>query len=341
MEMNRASKAIHIDDQSQVGEARREAVALAGAVGFQETDASKIAIAVTEAASNILKHGGGGEILLRAIQAGVEMLAIDKGTGIANLEKSLHDGHSTAGTQGIGLGAISRLASVFDIYTATGLGTAIMARFYSSDRSPLHGMQPDSVLEIGVAEGPYPGEDASGDGWGFAGPCIFLADGLGHGFQAAKAAEAAVAAFQDNWRLPARDAIEAVHFALRSTRGAAVALASFEVDSRLVRFCGLGNISGAILTDGTSRSMVSHNGTAGHEIHRIAHFDYPWPEGALTILHTDGISAKWNMQSYPGLVNRDPSLIAAVLYRDFRRQRDDATVLVVKARPQLPTGGAC
>jgi hypothetical protein len=47
-------------------------------------------------------------------------------------------------------------------------------------------------------------------------------------------------------------------------------------------------------------------------------------------MHSDGLSSRWTLESYPGLKQRDSTLIAAVLYRDFGRSRDDATVLVVK-----------
>ena len=111
-----------IGDESGVGGARRAAMALAGAAGFNEVDAGKVAIAVTEAATNVLKHAGGGEILLRTTEAGVEMLAIDKGPGIADLPEALRDGQSSSGTAGIGLGAISRLARIFRCLYRRGVG---------------------------------------------------------------------------------------------------------------------------------------------------------------------------------------------------------------------------
>jgi anti-sigma regulatory factor (Ser/Thr protein kinase) len=332
MAMNRQSRAIPVTEQSQIGEARRAAVSMAAAAGLGEAEAGKLAITVTEAATNILKHGGGGEILLRSLDDGIEMLAIDRGPGIANLAQAFEDGHSTAGTQGTGLGAISRLATMADIYTGPKLGTALLARFQppGKARQPA---QPDLQLEFGVAQGPFPGERVCGDAWACAGSCLFLADGLGHGEQAAAAAEAAVEAFAENRRLSVSDTIEAVHVALRGTRGAAVALACLDTAARVVRFCGLGNISAVVVAGGVTRNMVSQYGTGGYAAHRIAQYEYALPAGALVILHSDGLSAKWDLQSYPGLDSRDPSLIASVLYRDSRRARDDATILVARERP--------
>ena len=328
--MNGISHISPIADESAVGEARRAALAMASNAGFSETDAGKVAIAVTEAASNVLRHGKGGEILLRPMGNGIEMLAIDKGPGIANLGDAMEDGRSTAGSAGIGLGAIARLASFFDLYTSEGIGTVLAARFHPLE-IPEPGARPAEGLDVGVAQSPYPGELACGDAWAMEGNRVLVADGLGHGFAAAQAAQAAVEVFAGNWERPVRDIVEAAHLALKPTRGAALAIAEADPDSRKVRFCGLGNISGTIVADGISRGMVSHNGTAGHEIHRIDQFEYAWPEGALLVMHSDGISAKWDLAAYPGLADRHPSLIAAIIYRDFRRQRDDATVVVVKA----------
>ena len=339
MAINRVSNISRISDRTGVGEARRTAIAMAEAAGFNETDAGKLAIAVSEAAANVLHHGKGGEILLRPVGAGIEMLAIDQGPGIANLQDALKDGQSSVGSAGIGLGAIARLASVFDIYTAAGMGTALVAQFHSSQRQRPGG-EPAAALEAGVAQSPYPGETECGDAWAMDGNRLLVADGLGHGTLAAQAAAAAVQTFENSRRLSVRDTVEAIHRALRSTRGAAVGIAEADVIKRTVLFCGLGNISGTIASGAAIHGMVSHNGTAGHVVDRIKDFEYAWPDGALLVLHTDGISAKWDLQAYPGLALRRPALVAAVLYRDFRRLRDDATIVVAGVRPQAAKGGA-
>jgi hypothetical protein len=47
-------------------------------------------------------------------------------------------------------------------------------------------------------------------------------------------------------------------------------------------------------------------------------------------MHSDGLGTQWRLERYPGLIQKHPSLIAGVLYRDFNRERDDVTVLVAK-----------
>ena len=82
--------------------------------------------------------------------------------------------------------------------------------------------------------------------------------------------------------------------------------------------------------------MLSHNGILGHQVRKFAQFSYPFPRGALYIAHSDGLAARWDLGAYPGLESRHPALIAAVLFRDYERGRDDATVVAVRNPAQPP-----
>jgi hypothetical protein len=123
--------------------------------------------------------------------------------------------------------------------------------------------------------------------------------------------------------------LERLHEGLRSTRGAAVAATQLDLERRVVSFAGIGNVSGTILNH-TRRSLASYNGILGHEVRRVRQFEYPWPDEALLVLHTDGLISHWSLDAYPGLSARHPSLIAGILYRDFKRDRDDVTVVVAR-----------
>jgi hypothetical protein len=125
--------------------------------------------------------------------------------------------------------------------------------------------------------------------------------------------------------------MHALHGALRSTRGAAVALAVVDLRSQTLRFVGVGNLAGYIFSGEESRSLVSHNGTVGHSLHKVQEFGYPFPPGSLLVMHSDGLATRWQLNAYAGLVSHHPSLIAGVLYRDFNRGRDDVTVLAARA----------
>lgn len=329
-----------IDDASQIGEARRSASGIAAAAGLSEVEAGKFAIIVAEAATNISKHATRGEILLRSTaDAGrvADLIAIDSGPGIRDLHQALRDGYSTAGSSGTGLGAIARLASAFDVFTAGGSGTVIAARVAAS-----HGGAVSSLpaFEIGVARAAKRGESECGDDWGMVvdearGRAILtVADGLGHGIAAAEASRRAVELAAEYADDPPGRIVMGVHQGLRSTRGAAVAVAELNANAPTLRFAGLGNISAVIIGPRESKSLVSHNGTAGHEMRKIQEFPYDWPEDALLVMHSDGVSARWDMARYPGLLLRHPSVVAGVIYRDFSRGRDDATVVVVRRTPR-------
>jgi anti-sigma regulatory factor (Ser/Thr protein kinase) len=326
---------IAIADQSQIAASRRSAEALARGLGFDEVRAGRLALVATEMASNILKHATHGDLRVTRFAdgtgSGVEVLAMDKGPGIGDVARSLIDGYSTTGTQGTGLGAIRRQADIFDIYSRPGAGTVVMARILGEESAPT---SVPADCELGIILTPYPGEVECGDSWAFGVksgvPSLFAVDGSGHGPHAASAARGAVEAFEKSDQMDSIRVMETIHRALAPTRGAAIAVARVDRPARLVRFSGIGNISAALVSDGATKRMVSLNGTAGHVAPRVREFTYPLSGTATVILHSDGVSAKWDLASYPGLASCRPSVIAGVLSRDFQRTNDDALVAVLR-----------
>jgi anti-sigma regulatory factor (Ser/Thr protein kinase) len=321
-----------VDEPSQIGEARRRVLDLAASTGLDAELQGRLALVVNELGSNLVKHGRGGQLLVRAIGASVEVLAIDRGEGMADIAECFRDGYSTAGSPGNGLGAVQRLASLVDVYTMRPGGTAIVARVSANVR---HGDRP-VALEVGTVTVPKTGEEVCGDGFAVADdqelPSLMVVDGLGHGLGAADAARLAVRVFEAAPGLPPGAQIEAIHDALRGSRGAAVSVARIDRTRGVVTYSGLGNVAGTIVADGTSRHMVSANGTAGHDAGRIHEFTYPWSDQAMLVMHSDGLASRWQIERYPGLPGRHPSLLAGVLYRDWSRGRDDVTVVAARLR---------
>lgn len=328
------SVACDVSDTTQVGEARRAAAQLAKDHGLSEAAAGKAGVILTELATNLVKHAGGGHILLRRLghgrRAGMEILAVDNGPGMGDVAACFRDGYSTAGTPGTGLGSVARLADRWDIYSAAGAGTVIVAQVGKEEGEA-------GQLETGAICIPMKGEVECGDAWAHLwNPTrerVVLADGLGHGPQAAEAAAEAARIFREKEGHALPDVMQGMHNGLKKTRGAAVALAEIDLERGLVRFVSVGNVAGVIVQNAKTRSMVSANGTVGHELRKVQEFQYPWPPDALLVMSSDGLSNRWEFGRYPGLGMRRPSVIAGVLWRDHTRGRDDATIFVARKRP--------
>ena len=382
--------AFAITDASSVAVARRGALDAARRVGLNEVDSGRVALVITEAATNILKHAGQGEILVRplfatdsgkdlsqvpagrrnaASAAAVELIALDNGVGIADLNAAFKDGYSSTETSGTGLGAMRRLSDDLAIYSQVGFGTAIrlivQVRLTHAERSmdvpdeqhastsPRWGdRNPPDEIDVGSIGVPYPGEEVCGDAWSLqsdaTGVSLLVVDGLGHGPLARQAAAEAVNVFQSQPDRSPGDLLELMHRALGSTRGAAAAVARIDFKTRRVVFAGIGNIAASVSgMDPTSadkpgygalhpnhsrstRQLASHNGIVGHGMRKSQEFTVPWLEEGTLIMHSDGLATRWDLSKYPGLSNQRAALIASVLYRDFSRRNDDATVVVVK-----------
>lgn len=329
MEVTR--QVVRVGERSQAGDARRVAMSIAHKIGFDDSDAGRVGLVVTEAATNLVKHAKDGEIVLAGIRENgsrvLRILAMDQGPGIRSLEECLRDGFSSVGSLGTGLGAIQRSSSEFDIYTGAN-GTIVYSMISNDEpkRSP--------VLTGSVCA-PHPGESACGDGFvivhGSPVTSVLLVDGLGHGPRAAEAAEAAMASFRTHPGDSPAYALERMQALLRPTRGAAVAVARLDRGTRVARFSGIGNIAGVVLGETeTGRHVVSDHGIVGQTSRPPREYDYPLPPRFAVVLHSDGIAARWKLEAYPGLMQRHPMLVAGVLFRDFRRPNDDATVVVLR-----------
>ncbi|MET0856332.1 MAG: ATP-binding SpoIIE family protein phosphatase [Telluria sp.] len=322
---------IAITHSSDIAAARRAGQRMAGAIGLDAVRAGRLALLISEAATNLLKHAGDGRVFLSEVRSGsvrgIDVLAFDSGPGIGNLAYALRDGVSSAGTAGTGLGAMRRLADEFDAYAPRDKGAVFFMRIWN-------GTPAAAPISIGALCVPIAGEDESGDAWAIAhgrrGISLMAVDGLGHGPDAAAAAHAALAALAARPDLAPGQQIDACHQALRATRGAALAVAQLDYDDAELRFAGIGNISACIIDGSNRKQMVSHNGIVGHNMRKVQEFVHPCAPGVLIVMHSDGISTQWDLASYPGLAACNPALIAAVLLRDFGRARDDASVLVVR-----------
>ncbi|MFJ9523399.1 SpoIIE family protein phosphatase [Kitasatospora sp. NPDC101801] len=379
--------------------ARAAATALARSIGLDERRTAEVALGVTEAATNLRRHAVDGALLLRVVRseaaAAVEFLAVDAGPGIADLSRAMTDGASSAGTLGIGMGAIARLADDFDIYSLPGRGTAMSARFWGAGRRPAPGPGP---LVTGLTR-PISGEDVCGDIWAVrvpappAGPgtvtgssarraepavldwaaltaaarpgadttaatgirptaaaprradettpppaeaagaedtLVMLCDGLGHGPLAALASKAATEAFAATRHSDPLAVLQDLHRALRGTRGAAVAVAHLSPAERRVRLCGVGNVSAYVVDHDVRRALLSTPGIVGHHLGNPRATELPLPPGGALVMHSDGLSERWNPADFPGLWHHEPLVAAGQLLREAGHRRDDVGIVVAR-----------
>lgn len=336
---------VPVEDPSQVPLARALAVRAAGLAGLSPQEVDAVALVATELAENLHRHAVGGELVLvprRAQPAardeapGLWVLALDRGPGVERFSRCLVDGYSTGGTLGTGLGAARRMAASFDAVSEPGRGTVVAAGF-GAGAVDAAGIGWD-VAGLGF---PLGTESVNGDGWSLARRgsrlVVLLADGLGHGPDAALASSTAASALPALTDLDPAPLLLAVHERLRGTRGAAVTVAVTDLDALRgggpVTGVGLGNVSLLVAgPDGGSHRTATSHGTAGAGArvkprpHVLA-----LPAGGTLVLHTDGLTSRWDLTGRAELLRHGALLVCAALWRDHARGSDDSMVVVAKA----------
>jgi anti-sigma regulatory factor (Ser/Thr protein kinase) len=338
----RVSVRFPVADQVQIGALRLRAAALGRAHGLDADAVTRLGLVVTALAANIVRHARQGDIVLRPVgehETGcIEVLALDKGPGIADMTRAMREGAlaSSGDRRESGFATIRRLADLFDIHSHPGRGTAVLTHVGSREGKDAAERCSASVVHqcLGVVSVPLKGEDECGDDWTVSvadGRAVaLLVDGLGHGPGAAVAALAALSAFPAVASRKPELMLATMHDALHHTRGAALSVTVIDRTRRTASFCGVGNVDGRVITRETNRQLMPQSGIVGHAMPRLQASEVPWPLDACLIMHSDGISSRWRTDQYPGLLARHPALIAGVIFRDCARDRDDATVLVLR-----------
>lgn len=329
MEVN-ATEAFDLDHEAHIGAVRRRLATLAASAGLNETRVGDVALVASELATNVIKHAGRGGALLACVTAGgvrgVAIAAWDRGPGM-NVEVCLHDGVSTTGTSGTGLGAVARLATRWDAYSRRGAGTVITASMFP------RGASVRTRFDAGGVAVPYPGASVSGDAWGLheAGDraSLIVCDGLGHGDGAAEAARAVLAAFAERPEDSLAAILERADRAARATRGAAATVVRVDLAAREATIAGVGNVGAWIVTGDATRQLVTQHGTLGQATPRIREERYGFPPGASLLVCSDGLRIHMPINDRSGLWDHHPATIAATIWRDHARGRDDATSVVL------------
>lgn len=330
---NEPHRLIALPNRTYQAIVRSEIKRMAAAAEFDAKRMAELEIIVAEVTSNIVKHTtSGGELLVKILEdnKGLEIIAIDNGPGVSNITKMLEDGVSSTNTLGQGLGAIRRLADHFDIYSIKGWGTVLLVRIYKDRNEPIK----KKNIEAGVIMLAKEGETKCGDNY----HCVVrgnqmkfaVSDGLGHGKEAAIAAVESLLVFKKNIMLPPNEQLKRIHDGIKKTRGAVMNITHIDVGSNQAVYCGVGNISSRVQSLTKPKSCISYNGIVGHSIPTtLNNHVMLWNKHDILVIHSDGLSSRWDLQKYPSVTTRDRSIIAAVLFKDFYRKTDDVTIAVI------------
>jgi anti-sigma regulatory factor (Ser/Thr protein kinase) len=342
-----------IKDEAQVGALRRAVHRFASRLGFGEGQLSELDIVVQEIGTNAARYATSGGCLHWAEtlgpEPGLELFYFDKGPGVYDLDRALRDGFSSGGSLGTGFGAMRRLLDEFDAYSSvkgttrrltaprrSTYGTALLGRKWVAPPADERAVERARRVtrRLGLWSRPRPGEETNGDAYFIAehGGQTLLAvvDGLGHGHGAHEAAAAAVETLE-HWRgEPLDELILGVHDALRVTRGAVMGAVVINPARASFNYAGVGNVEVRVLGATEPARPIPSNGTLGARLSSVRVWPHRWAEGMMLVIASDGISATWDINAYPGLASRSPQLLAGVLLRDFSRLSDDATVLVYR-----------
>jgi len=328
---------ISVTFEADVFKARRVGREMAHSLGFDEIGSGEIETAISELATNLVKHRAkNGEIILIPLietpylntgtdesRIGIEVRSEDKGHGIKDIATAMKEGGSTAGTLGIGLSGVKRLMDEFSIESEIDKGTTVAARkWLLKDALP--------GLNFSIFSKPKIGEDASADAYfikRFSSNVVFgVIDVLGHGREAYDIALNILKILEDNYTEPLIKIIDVCHKGLRHTRGAAMALCRVNFKERRFEHIGVGNVETRVY--GTTQPIrpFFFNGTLGMTTENYRVIEYPYTEGMTIVMFSDGISGRFDFS--PQMLSKTPQEIAKFIFDNFARNTDDATVLV-------------
>lgn len=331
---------VAVSDSTLVHQAREAVGEAAAAAGLDQARAGDAALTATELATNAVKYAGGGRIVAEVVSdswgnaRALQILALDHGPGIGDVDRAMADGYSTGGSLGTGLGACARACDHFEVDGAPGRGTLALARIAAPGHRALF-TAPAVTGGLRLALG---GRPESGDGLALRGGpghrTVMLADGLGHGAGAAEASDTAARTVRHRAAEPPESLLRLLHTDLRPTRGAAVAVADIDESAHRLTFCGVGNVSARLYSGGRWETLLSQPGIVGaFGLRTPVPLRRGWNRGDLLVLYTDGLPSRWSCEGIEHLADRDAALVAARVFRDAgsaaRPLRDDTAVTVV------------
>ncbi len=327
------------DDRSYFAIIKKDLHLLTSGSGFSPRKVGEIDIVVSEIITNLVKHAGGGKLLVKLIEdqevQGIELISVDNGPGMTDVSRMVSDGVSTKSTLGNGLGAMKRLSEVFQVYSQKNSGTVILCRIYNRE---LPTCKENAIAEIKSLIIPKPREKECGDGFHSITNNkeirLFMGDGLGHGPEAAHAVQAGIHAFAECKDSDPVEVIRHIHTAVKKTRGLVGTVGIFNIQKKQWNFCGIGNILTRVNSNISNGGYMPYNGIIGMNIpHTLKSKEFEYESGQHIIMCSDGIKSRWDTLKYPGILRYDISIMAALVWKDFSRATDDMGIAVCKLKP--------
>jgi anti-sigma regulatory factor (Ser/Thr protein kinase) len=320
-------------DVASVSEARDRVREVGQAQRLPEVAIASLVTVASELAQNHLRHAQRGAIAVRAVDgpagAGVEVVAVDEGPGIALPARALTGGASSVGGLGIGLAAVFELADEVDVDVRLDEGTCVRARKFAA--------RPETrSRQLGVFGRALAGEPVSGDDAAFVRRpdgrlLLFLADGLGHGPEARQAASAAIdGALRDPDASPDAS-MEAAHLAAKGTRGAVMTIVELTPCGEIT-VASVGNTTAQLVRRGSPHRFAGASWVIGQPARPPAvrvERAVVAPTEAVVIF-SDGLSSKLGFDSSADLLQEPPIVMAQRLLDRYAKPHDDALVLVAR-----------
>ena len=195
-------------------------------------------------------------------------------------------------------------------------------------------MADSQQVVIAAAGRPFPEETVSGDAWHVdwsVDTCrLAVIDGLGHGPEAAAAAEAARASLRANANLTPVDALRACHVALHGTRGAAMWVGTLDLTASQIEYAGVGNVEARLWQAARQERLVGQRGIVGAVLPNVRAFRSTLGHDWTLVVHTDGIREKFDLSEIPACIRGDAQGLADLLLASWARDADDALAVAVR-----------
>lgn len=313
---------------------------IAQRLGMSEIKTENLLLAASELVSNNIKYAGGRGMIQVWQQPGpvLDLVSLDFGPGIPNLEMAEQDGYSTAKTLGKGLGSVRRLSDELHIYTQLlnpgqqkkWSGTVFLARFYpasSKSKEQMRGFR-IGLYSRSMSDSRYNGDRIYLRQEGKKLRWLHL-DGLGHGELAQEATDS-LSSYLMHETGPVT-VLEGVDHQLQGTRGAVAVSGEIDLGRQELYIAGVGDMHAHIFEGNQIQGVPFAPGVLGREHRTLSVLQAGIGKHGLVITASDGIRRNWDSNSFTGLFSKHPQLIAYTMGNIMGRVSDDQSLCVLAA----------